>query len=98
MRKSLFVLALAACFAFGTSEFEALEKECNDGNMKSCAEAGLQCKDNAKKLKLFEKACNGGNKLGCLGVSGVMMQEDPKKAVEYFEKNATLETLLIAHY
>ena len=86
MKKSLFALALAACFAFGTSEFEALEKECNDGNMKSCAEAGLQCKDNAKKLKLFEKACNGGNKLGCLGVSGIMMQEDPKKAVEYFEK------------
>ncbi len=36
MKKLLFALALAVCFAFGASELEALEKECNDGNMKSC--------------------------------------------------------------
>lgn len=84
MKKLLFALALAVCFAFGAPDLATAEKECNGGNMKSCAEAGLQCKDNAKKLKLFEKACNGGNKLGCLGVSGVMMQEDPKKSRRVF--------------
>ena len=87
MKKSLFALALAACFAFGASELETLEEECNDGNMESCYKAGLLCEDNATSFKLFEKACNGGCEEGCLSVSEIIMQEDSKKGIRYLEKN-----------
>ncbi len=43
-------------------------------------------KTTTKKLKLVKKACDGGNKLGCLTMSGIMMQKDPKKGIEYLEK------------
>jgi len=55
MKKSLFALAFIACFAFGATELETLEKECNDGNMESCLRAALQYEDNTKTLKLLEK-------------------------------------------
>ena len=86
MKKSLFALALAACFAFGASECEKFEKECNDGDMESCYKAGLLCEDNTKTLKLLEKTCDGGYEPGCLVMSIRMMQENPKKGIEYHEK------------
>ena len=82
MKKTLFALAFTAYFAFGSSELEILEKECNDGNMESCLKAAFQYEDDDKKLKLVKKACDGGNKLGCLTMSGIMMQKDPKKGIE----------------
>ena len=87
MKKSLFALALIACFALGASEFEKFEKECNDGNMESCYKAGLLCEDNATSFKLFEKACNGGCEEGCLSASEIIMQEDSKKGIRSLEKN-----------
>ena len=87
MKKSLFALALAACFAFGTFECEKFEKECNDDNMESCYKAGLLCENNATSFKLFEKACNGGCEEGCLSASEIIMQEDSKKGIRYLEKN-----------
>ena len=86
MKKLLFALALAACFAFGASECEKYEKECNDGNMESCLRAALQYEDNTKTLKLLEKTCDGGYEPGCLVMSIRMMQENPKKGIEYHEK------------
>ena len=50
MKKSLFALAFIACFAFGATELETLEKECNDGNMESCLRAALQYEDDTKTL------------------------------------------------
>ena len=103
MKKLLFALALAACFAFGTSECEKFEKECNDGNMESCAEAGLQCKDEVKKLKLFEKACDGGDGVAC-GIladmygngDGVAM--DKTKAAVYDKKGCDIADELASCY
>lgn len=86
MKKILFALAFTAYFAFGSSELEILEKECNNGNMESCLKAAFQYEDDDKTLKLVKKACDGGNKLGCLTMSGIMMQKDPKKGIEYLEK------------
>ena len=54
--------------------------------MESCLKAAFQYEDDDKKLKLVKKACDGGNKLGCLTMSGIMMQKDPKKGIEYLEK------------
>jgi len=86
MKKSLFALAFTACFALGASELETLEKECNDGNMESCLRAALQYEDNTKTLKLLEKTCDGGYEPSCLVMSIRMMQENPKKGIEYHEK------------
>ena len=86
MKKLLFALALAVCFAFGASECEKYEKECNDGNMESCLRAALQYEDDTKTLKLLEKTCDGGYELGCLTMSGIMMRENPKKGIEYHKK------------
>lgn len=86
MKKSLFALAFIACFALGASELETLEKECNDGNMESCLRAALQYEDDTKALKLLEKTCNGGYEPSCLVMSIRMMQENPKKGIEYHEK------------
>ena len=55
MKKTLFALAFTAYFAFGSSELEILEKECNDGNMESCLKAAFQYEDDDKKLKLVKK-------------------------------------------
>ena len=87
MKKSLFALAFIACFAFGATELETLEKECNDGNMESCLRAALQYEDNTKTLKLLEKTCDGGYEPGCLVMSIRMMQENPKKGIRSLEKN-----------
>lgn len=79
MKKTLFALAFTAYFAFGSSELEILEKECNDGDMESCLKAAFQYEDDDKKLKLVKKACDSGNKLGCLTTSGIMIQKTLKK-------------------
>ena len=55
MKKTLFALAFTAYFAFGSSELEILEKECNDGNMESCLKAAFQYEDDDKTLKLVKK-------------------------------------------
>ena len=54
MKKSLFALAFIACFAFGASECEKFEKECNDGNMESCYKAGLLC-EMLRRLNCLKK-------------------------------------------
>ena len=54
MKKTLFALAFTAYFAFGSSELEILEKECNDGNMESCLKAAFQYEDDDKKLAMAE--------------------------------------------
>ena len=98
MKKLLFALAFIACFAFGTSEYEKFEKECNDGNIESCYKAGLLCEDNATSFKLFEKACNGGCEEGCLSASEIIMQEDSKKASDLLKKIVTRNALFVADY
>ncbi|WP_314987286.1 hypothetical protein [uncultured Campylobacter sp.] len=53
MKKSLFALALAACFAFGALDLATAEKECDGGNIKSCTQAGalhIIKNDNPDKL------------------------------------------------
>ena len=84
MKKSLFALALAVCFAFGASECEKYEKECNDGNMKSCHTAAFICEVGAASLKLLEKACDGGNIESCLFAA--TQHKDPAKSYELFKK------------
>ena len=91
MKKSLFALAFIACFAFGAPDLATAEKECDGGNMKSCAEAGLQCKDEVKKLKLFEKACDGGDGVACgmladMYGNGDGVAMDKTKAAVYYKK------------
>ena len=95
MKKSLFALALIACFALGASEFEKFEKECNDGNMESCYKAGLLCEDNATSFKLFEKACDGGDGVACgmladMYGNGDGVAMDKTKAAVYDKKGCDL--------
>nr|WP_314218695.1 hypothetical protein [uncultured Campylobacter sp.] len=95
MKKSLFALAFIAYFAFGAPDLATAEKEGDGGNMKSCAEAGLQCKDEVKKLKLFEKACDGGDGVACgmladmYGNGDGVAMDKTKAAVYYKKKVAT---------
>ena len=95
MKKSLFLLAFVACFALGAPDLATAEKECDGGNMKSCAEAGLQCKDEVKKLKLFEKACDGGDGVACgmladMYGNGDGVAMDKTKAAVYDKKGCDL--------
>lgn len=89
MKKSLFALAFIACFAFGASELETLEKECNDGNMKSCFFAAIWHKDPAKRHELFKKACDGGEDLACNAVIAKIINEDPKKGIKFAERKCS---------
>jgi len=89
MKKSLFALARAACFALGASEFEKFEKECNDGNMESCYFAAYQHEDSAKKHKLFKKACDGGEDLACNAVIVKIINEDPKEGIKFAERKCS---------
>lgn len=103
MKKLLFALALAACFAFGAPDLATAEKECDGGNMKSYHTAAFICEVGAASLKLLEKACDGGYELGCLTMSGIMMRENPQKGIEYHKKrydagDATYCGLLGARY
>ena len=68
MKKSLFALAFIACFAFGTSELETLEKECNDGNMESCTQTGvlyLYSGNLDKGVKILKETCDKGDTYSC---------------------------------
>ena len=89
MKKSLFALAFIACFAFGASELETLEKECNDGNMKSCFFAAIWHKDPAKRHELFKKACDGGEDLACNAVIAKIINEDPKEGIKFAERKCS---------
>ena len=97
MKKSLFALALAACFAFGTPDLATAEKECDGGNMKSCTQAGalhIIKNDNPDKgVKMLKETCDKGDTYSCwflgsqyIGKGFLEKDKDIEKAKIYFEK------------
>lgn len=81
-----------------------IKKECDDKNMKSCAQLGylyargkLVKKDLNKALKLFTESCDGGYKYGCVNEALALRElDDPKtykKQKELFEQTCSFETL-----
>ncbi len=95
MKKLLFALALAACFAFGAPDLATAEKECDGGNMKSCTQAGalhIIKNDNPDKgVKMLKETCDKGNMDSCwiLGdeyTGNGLLEKDIEKAKFYLEK------------
>lgn len=94
MKKLLFALALATCFAFGVPNLATAEKECQSGNMESCTQAGalyLYSENPNKGVKLLKETCDKGDMSSCwiLGSEYIgkgILEKDIEKAKFYFEK------------
>ena len=75
MRKIVFLMALLSSLAFANSE---LERQCNNGNARSCNNLGYLYEygngirqDYKKAREFYNKACEMGNALGCGALGGL---------------------------
>ncbi|MSN96315.1 sel1 repeat family protein [Campylobacter sp. FMV-PI01] len=91
MKKYIFILGFLSSFGFAN---EALLKDCESGNAKSCHNLGVEYyekKDFTNAFKFFEKGCEARASKSCFAISemyhnGEGVTKSTQKAIIYIEK------------
>jgi len=98
MKKIIILCLVLASFSFANQKSDALQKACDKGNMKSCADLGIAYdlgrgvrQNYSKARKLYKKACDKNNMNACfnLGIlydNGKGVRQNYSKARKLYKK------------